>query len=289
MPVIRGACLGIDLGTANCLVCTKEKGIVIREPSVIAYEMGSDRVLAIGAEAKRMIGKTPYGITTVRPLRDGVIADFGLTLAMMKLLIKRAMRSSIIARPKVVVCIPYGITEVEQRAVENAAVEAGAAGVALIEEPVAAAIGAGLPLRQCKGSMIVDIGGGTTDIAVISMGGIVTSTSVKVAGDTFDECIVKYIRKKYRLFIGERTAEQLKKEIGAAFYGETLRKTLCKGRDLVSGLPRTVEVTSKEIQEALEEPVDTICEAVHSVLERTPPELIGDILYKVVDPRITLE
>ncbi|MGN1121141.1 MAG: rod shape-determining protein [Eubacteriales bacterium] len=277
MPVIRGACLGIDLGTANCLVCTKEKGIVIREPSVIAYEMGSDRVLAIGAEAKRMIGKTPYGITTVRPLRDGVIADFGLTLAMMKLLIKRAMRSSIIARPKVVVCIPYGITEVEQRAVENAAVEAGAAGVALIEEPVAAAIGAGLPLRQCKGSMIVDIGGGTTEVAVVSGGGVAVSKSLRIAGDACDKAIAEYIRKKFNVLIGETTAEEIKIEIGSVHDSTDIGMLEVRGRNLATGLPSVFNIYSREVREAIAEPVGTIVDVIKATLEVTPPELCADL------------
>ena len=234
-------------------------------------------ILAIGSEAKRMIGRTPGNIAAIRPLREGVISDYDITERMLQYFIRKTCGGSRIFKPRLIVCVPSGVTEVEKRAVREAALQAGGRSVFLIEEPVAAAIGAGVDITGPEGVMIIDIGGGTTDIAVISMGGIVTSASVKLAGDTFDECIVKYIRKKYRLFIGERTAEQLKKEIGAAFYGETPRKTLCKGRDLVSGLPRTVEVTSAEILEALEEPIDGICEAVHSVLERTPPELAADV------------
>ena len=260
--------VGIDLGTANVLIYVDGKGIVLQEPSVVAVNKDTKEILAIGSEAKRMIGRTPGNIAAIRPLREGVISDYDITERMLQYFIRKTCGGSRIFKPRLIVCVPSGVTEVEKRAGRS---------VFLIEEPVAAAIGAGVDITGPEGVMIIDIGGGTTDIAVISMGGIVTSASVKLAGDTFDECIVKYIRKKYRLFIGERTAEQLKKEIGAAFYGETPRKTLCKGRDLVSGLPRTVEVTSAEILEALEEPIDGICEAVHSVLERTPPELAADV------------
>ena len=252
--------VGIDLGTANVLIYVDGKGIVLQEPSVVAVNRDTNEILAVGSEAKRMIGRTPGNIAAIRPLREGVISDYDITEKMLQYFIRKTCGGSRIFKPRLIVCVPSGVTEVEKRAVKEAALQAGGRSVYLIEEPVAAAIGAGVDITGPEGVMIIDIGGGTTDIAVISMGGIVT-----------------YIRKKYRLFIGERTAEQLKKEIGAAFYGETLRKTLCKGRDLVSGLPRTVEVTSKEIQEALEEPVDTICEAVHSVLERTPPELAADV------------
>ena len=270
--------VGIDLGTANVLIYVDGKGIVLQEPSVVAVNKDTKEILAIGSEAKRMIGRTPGNIAAIRPLREGVISDYDITERMLQYFIRKTCGGSRIFKPRLIVCVPSGVTEVEKRAVREAALQAGSCrSVFLIEEPVAAAIGAGVDITGPEGVMIIDIGGGTTDIAVISMGGIVTSASVKLAGDTFDECIVKYIRKKYRLFIGERTAEQLKKEIGAAFYGETPRKTLCKGRDLVSGLPRTVEVTSAEILEALEEPIDGICEAVHSVLERTPPELAADV------------
>ena len=282
MSVIRGACVGIDLGTANCLVCTREKGIVIREPSVVAYDIGSDRVLAIGAEAKRMIGKTPYGITTVRPLRDGVIADFGLTLAMMKLFIKKAMRSSFIARPKVIVCIPYGITEVEQRAVENAAVEAGASGVALIEEPVAAAIGAGLPLKQPKGHMIVDIGGGTTEVAVVTGGGVAVSKSLRIAGDACDKAIAEYIRKKFNVLIGETTAEEIKTEIGSVHESTDIGMLEVRGRNLATGLPSVFNLYSREVREAVSEPVSAIVDAIKQTLEITPPELCADLYDNVV-------
>ena len=277
MPVIGGNYIGIDLGTANIIVCTKEKGIVISEPSVVTYSLSEDRVIAVGAEAKRMIGKTPYGITTVRPMKDGVIADFGLTLAMMKIFIKKAMTSSIIARPKVIVCIPYGITEVEKRAVENAAVEAGASGVALIEEPVAAAIGAGLPLRQSKGNMIVDIGGGTTEVAVVSCGGVAISKSLKIAGDACDRAIAEYIRKKFNVLIGETTAEEIKLEIGSAHESTDIGMLEVRGRNLATGLPSVFNIYSKEIHQAISETVDAIIDVIKSTLEETPPELCSDL------------
>ena len=277
MPVIGGNYIGIALGTANIIVCTKEKGIVIREPSVVTYSLSEDRVIAVGAEAKRMIGKTPYGITTVRPMKDGVIADFGLTLAMMKIFIKKAMTSSIIARPKVIVCIPYGITEVEKRAVENAAVEAGASGVALIEEPVAAAIGAGLPLRQSKGNMIVDIGGGTTEVAVVSCGGVAISKYLKIAGDACERAIAEYIRKKFNVLIGESTAEEIKLEIGSAHESTDIGMLEVRGRNLATGLPSVFNIYSKEIHQAISETVDAIIDVIKSTLEETPPELCSDL------------
>ncbi len=277
MPVLQGSYIGIDLGTANCLVCTKEKGIVMREPSVVTYEIASDRVLAIGAEAKSMIGKTPYGITTVRPLRDGVIADFGLALALMKILIKKAMHASIIARPKVIVCIPYGITEVEKRAVENAAIEAGAAGVVLIDEPVAAAIGAGLPIKQCKGSMIVDIGGGTTEVAVVTSGGVALSKSLRIAGDACDKAIMEYIRKKFNVLIGETTAEEIKMEIGSVHKSFDIGMLEVRGRNLATGLPSVFNIYSREVTEAIAEPISAIIDVVKSALEITPPELCADL------------
>lgn len=269
--------VGIDLGTANVLIYVEGKGIVLQEPSVVAVDRDTKEILAVGSEAKRMVGRTPGNIRAVRPLRDGVISDYDITEKMLQYFIRKTCGSSRFFRPKIIVCVPSGVTEVEKRAVKEAAIQAGGRSVCLIEEPVAAAIGAGLDITAPEGVMVIDIGGGTTDIAVISMGGIVTSSSVKMAGDKFDDCIVKYIRKKYRLFIGEGTAEKLKKEIGAAFKGSESLSTLCKGRDLVTGLPRTVEVTSAEIREALEEPIDIICEAVHGVLEKTPPELAADI------------
>ncbi|MGI6197101.1 MAG: rod shape-determining protein [Eubacteriales bacterium] len=277
MPVIEGACIGIDLGTANCLVCNKDKGIVSREPSVVAYDIASDRVIAIGSEAKRMIGKTPFGITTVKPLKDGVIADFGLTLAMMKILIGRAMRSSLFARPKVIVCIPYGITEVEQRAVENAAVEAGASGVALVEEPVAAAIGAGLPIRQPKGNMIVDIGGGTTEVAVVTGGGVALSKSLRVAGDACDKAIAEYIRKKFNVLIGENTAENIKTEIGSAHESTDIGMLEVRGRNLGTGLPSVFNIYASEVREAMSAPLGAMIDVIRATLESTPPELCADL------------
>jgi rod shape-determining protein MreB len=277
MPVLQGISIGIDLGTANTIVCTKEKGIVIREPSVVAYDARDDRIVAIGEEAKKMIGKTPRGITATRPLRDGVIADFSLTLAMMKTFIKKVMRSYIIARPRVIVCIPYGINEIEKRAVENAAVEAGASGVALVEEPVAAAIGAGLPIKQSKGSMIVDIGGGTTEVAVFSSGGIAVSKSLRVAGDACDASIAEYIRKKFNVAIGENTAEEIKKEIGSVHESTNLGMLEVRGRNLATGLPSVFNIYSAEINEAMSEPIGAIIDVIKGTLEITPPELCADI------------
>lgn len=277
MPVINGNCIGIDLGTANCIVCTKEKGIVIRESSVVAYDLVQDRVIAIGSEAKRMMGKTPYGLTTVRPLRDGVIADFGLTLVMLKMFIKKAMHSSIIARPKVIICIPYGINDVEKRAVENAAIEAGASGVALIEEPVAAAIGAGLPIRQSNGNMIVDIGGGTTEVAVVTGGGIAVSKSLRVAGDACDKAISEYIRKKFNVLIGESTAEEIKHEIGSVHPSTDMGMLEVRGRNLATGLPSVFNIYSREVHDAIRTPVSSIIDVIKSTLEATPPELCADL------------
>ncbi len=277
MPDIRGAYIGIDLGTANCLVCTKEKGIVIREPSVVAYDLAAQRVLAVGTEAKRMVGKTPYGITTVKPLRDGVIADFSLTLVMMKLFIKRVMHSSLFAKPKVIVCIPYGITEVEQRAVENAAIEAGASGVALVEEPIAAAIGAGLPIRVPKGNMVVDIGGGTTEVAVVTGGGIAVSRSLRVAGDACDKAIMEYIRKKFNVLIGEATAESIKTELGSAHETTDVGMLEVRGRNLGTGMPSVFNLYAREVREAMREPLGAITDAVCATLEATPPELCADL------------
>lgn len=277
MPIIKGNCIGIDLGTANSLVCTPEKGIVIREPSVVTYDMSNDRVISIGASAKKMIGKTPYGIATVRPLRDGVIADFSLTLVMLKLLIKRAMHSSMLARPKVIICIPYGITDVEKRAVENAAIEAGASGVALIDEPVAAAIGAGLPMRQSSGHMIVDIGGGTTEVAVVTGGGVAVSKSLRIAGDACDKAICEYIRKKFNVLIGESTAEEIKVEIGSVHPSTDIGMLEVRGRNLATGLPSVFNIYAKEIHEAIKEPISAILDVIKTTLEVTPPELCADL------------
>ena len=269
--------VGIDLGTANVLIYVDGKGIVLQEPSVVAINRDTKEILAVGSDAKRMIGRTPGNITAIRPLREGVISDYDVTEKMLQYFIGKTCGGSRFFKPRIIVCVPSGVTEVEKRAVKEAALQAGGRSVYLIEEPVAAAIGAGLDITGPEGIMIIDIGGGTTDIAVISLGGIVTSTSVKIAGDKFDDAIVKYIRKKYGLFIGERMAEKLKKEIGCAYDGEDMYTAVCKGRDLVTGLPRSIEVGSEEILEALEEPLDVICEATHSVLEKTPPELAADV------------
>lgn len=269
--------VGIDLGTANVLIYIDGKGIVLQEPSVVAINRDTNEILAVGSEAKRMIGRTPGNISAVRPLREGVISDYDVTERMLQYFIKKTCGGSRFIKPRIIVCVPSGVTEVEKRAVKEAALQAGGRAVYLIEEPVAAAIGAGIDITVPEGIMVIDIGGGTTDIAVISMGGIVTSKSVKIAGDKLDDHIIKYMRKAHNIFIGERMAEKLKCQIGTAHPGEESLKTLCKGRDLVSGLPRTVEVSSEEILQALEEPLDVICEAVHNVLEKTPPELAADV------------
>lgn len=269
--------VGIDLGTANVLIYIEGKGIVLQEPSVVAVNRDTREILAVGSEAKRMIGRTPGNIAAIRPLRDGVISDYDVTEKMLQYFISKACGRTKFFKPRIIVCVPSGVTEVEKRAVKEAVLQAGSRTVYLIEEPVAAAIGAGIDITGPEGIMIIDIGGGTTDIAVISMGSIVTSISLKTAGDKFDDNIVKYMRKNYNLFIGERMAERLKKEIGTAHREEELIKGICKGRDLVTGLPKNIEVTSEEISLALEEPIDEICEALHSVLERTPPELAADV------------
>lgn len=273
--------MGIDLGTANTLVYVKGEGIVVREPSVVAIEKGSEEIKAVGNAAKSMIGRTPENIVAIRPMRDGVIADYNTTATMLEYFIKQAYdrkKMFLPRKPNVMVCIPSGVTPVEKRAVEQAALWAGAKEAYTIEEPFAAAIGAGLPVWEATGSMVVDIGGGTTEVAVISLGGIVTSHSIRTAGDKMDEAIIQYIRRKYNLLIGERTAEGLKLEIGGAAPLEQLEKREIKGRDLVTGLPRKLEVTSNEIVEALKETVDAIIEAVRQTLELTPPELAADIL-----------
>lgn len=269
--------VGIDLGTANVLIYVDGKGIVLQEPSVVAVNRDTKEILAVGNDAKRMIGRTPGNIAAIRPLREGVISDYDVTEKMLQYFIGKTCGGSRFFKPRIIVCVPSGITEVEKRAVKEAALQAGGRSVYLIEEPVAAAIGAGVDITGPEGVMVIDIGGGTTDIAVISLGGIVTSTSVKIAGDKFDNAIVKYIRKKYNLFIGERMAESLKKEIGCAYDGEEIYTAVCKGRDLLTGLPESIEISSAEILDALEESLDVICEAVHSVLEKTPPELAADV------------
>ena len=272
--------IGIDLGTANTLVFMKGKGIVMREPSVVAVDVRTEEVLAVGDQAKQMIGRTPGSIVAVRPLKDGVIADFDVTATMLKHFIRKALHNSALSRPRVVVCIPSGVTEVERRAVEDAARQAGAKDVDLIEEPMAAAIGAGLPVAEPTGSMVVDIGGGTAEVAVISLGDIVTSVSVRVAGDKFDEAIISYVKKKYNLLIGERTAEDIKIKIGSAYpTEETENATMeIKGRNLMDGLPKNVVISADEVREALEDSLQTIVEAIKNTLEKTPPELSADII-----------
>lgn len=269
--------VGIDLGTANVLVYIKGKGIVLNEPSVVAINKDTDEILAVGEEARQMLGRTPANIVAVRPLRDGVISDYDITERMLKHFIRKTCGSGRFFKPKIMVCVPSGVTEVEKRAVREAATQAGGKDVYLMEEPVAAAIGAGIDISKPDGVMVIDIGGGTTDIAVISLGGIVASTSVKIAGYKFDEAIIKYMRKEHKLYIGERTAEELKLTIGTAFPRDEVVTKECRGRDLVTGLPKSVEVTSDEMMDALEEPLHAICEAVHNVLEITPPELAADI------------
>ena len=270
--------MGIDLGTANTLVHVKGKGIVIREPSVVAVLKDTNEVLAIGAEAKRMIGRTPGNIVAIRPLKDGVIADFDITQAMLKFFIKKAIGNKTFVRPRVVVGVPSGVTAVERRAVLDATIQAGAREAYLIEEPMAAAIGAGLPVQEATGNMVVDIGGGTSEVAVISLGGIVVSRSVRIGGDKMDEAIVQYIKKKYNLLVGERTAEEIKISIGTAMKVENPDKMEIRGRDIVTGLPKTLTIDANQIQEALSEPVAGIIDAVRGTLERTPPELSSDIM-----------
>ncbi|MCL1983644.1 MAG: rod shape-determining protein MreB [Clostridiales bacterium] len=269
--------VGIDLGTANVLVYIKGKGVVLSEPSVVAINKDDNQIKAVGEEARQMLGRTPANIIAVRPLRDGVISDYDITERMLKYFIRKVCKSSKFFKPRIMVCVPSGVTEVEKRAVREAAMQAGGKAVFLMEEPIAAAMGAGIDIARPDGVMVIDIGGGTTDIAVISLGGIVANSSVKVAGDKFDEAIVKYMRREHKLYIGERTAEEVKMNIGTAYPRQELIRMECRGRDLVTGLPKSIEVTSKEIMEALDEPLTTICEAVHGVLERTPPELAADI------------
>ena len=270
--------IGIDLGTASVLVYVKGKGIVIREPSVVAIDKNTDKILKFGREAQMMLGRTPGNITAVRPLRDGVISQYEITFRMIQHFIKRACGGSVIFKPRVIICVPSGITEVEERSVVDAATQAGAKRTYLIEEPVAAAIGAGIDISAPNGHMVVDIGGGTTDIAVLSLGGVVVSESIKVAGDKFDEAIIRYVRRKHNVLIGERTAEEIKIKIGSAWPREEVRALNVKGRCLIQGLPRMIHITSQEIPDALEEPITAVIEAVCSVIERTPPELIGDII-----------
>ena len=269
--------IGVDLGTASVLVYITGKGVVLKEPSVVAFDRDTKKIRAIGEEARLMIGRTPGNIVAIRPLRQGVISDYTVTEKMLKHFIQKAIGKRTFKKPRISVCVPSRVTEVEKKAVEDAAYQAGAREVAVIEEPIAAAIGAGVDITKPCGNMIVDIGGGTTDIAVISLGGIVASTSVKIAGDDFDEAIVRFMRKKHNLLIGERTAEEIKIQIGTCYPdGEEMSMDV-RGRNLVSGLPRRVTVTSAETEEALRESVSQIIEAIHEVLEKTPPELAADI------------
>ena len=274
--------IGVDLGTANVLVHVKGKGIVLNEPSVVAIESQSRKVLAVGEEARQMLGRTPGNIVAIRPLREGVIADFDVTEMMLRHFINKTIGKGFLMRPRIVICVPAGITSVEQKAVREAAERSGAREVFIIEEPRAAAIGAGLDIFQPSGSMVVDIGGGTTDVAVLSLGDVVTASSIRVAGDKFDEAIIRYVRREHSLLIGERSAEEAKIQVGSAFPNARRESMDIRGRDMVTGLPKTIEVTSEEIREALEEPIDQILAATKNVLERTPPELAADIFSKGV-------
>ncbi|AXH99307.1 rod shape-determining protein [Sporosarcina sp. PTS2304] len=276
----RNRNVGIDLGTANTLVFIKDQGIVLREPSVVAKNTTTNEIIAVGEEARSMIGRTPSSIVAIRPMRDGVIADFDTTTAMISHYLKEALKAagSSWRKPNVMICVPYGITSVERRAVIDAARHAGAKEAYTIEEPFAAAIGADLPVWEPTGSMVVDIGGGTTEVAIISLGGIVTSTSIRVGGDSMDDAIVDYVRKTYHMLVGERTAEAIKFEIGSAFDLEKTEKMDIHGRDLLTGLPKTMEITSQEIVIALKEPVAAIIEGMRSTLEKTPPELASDVM-----------
>lgn len=276
--------IGIDLGTANTLIFMKGKGIIMREPSVVAVDTRNDTVRYVGQDAKEVIGRTPGSIVAVRPLKDGVIADFDITASMLQIFIRKVCNNSVLARPRIIICIPSGVTEVERRAVREAAFKAGAKHVSIIEEPMAAAIGAGLPVAEATGSMVVDIGGGTSEVAVISLGGIVASRSVRVGGDELDNSIIQYIKRKYNLLIGERTAEDIKINIGSAFPLEEEATMDIKGRDLMDGLPKNIQITSEEIREALADPLSRVLDAIRTTLEKTPPELSADI----IDHGITL-
>jgi len=275
--------LAIDLGTSNTLIYVRGKGIICNEPSVVAVQQnsrGDRKILAVGREAKEMLGRTPGAVSAIRPIRDGVIADFEVTEAMLRYFITKAHNRHTMVKPRIVICVPNGITEVEKRAVRESAGSAGAREVYLIEEPMAAAIGAELPVAEAAGNMIVDIGGGTTEVAVISLAGIVYSRSIRVGGDQMDEAIVQHIKRRYNLLIGERTAETIKVQIGNAFGFDEVRTMLIKGRDMIAGVPRTVEITSDEVREALTEPIAAIVDTVRTALERTPPELAADIVDK---------
>lgn len=270
--------IGIDLGTSNTLVYLKGKGIILREPSVVAYDVRNDAVRAVGTEAKEMIGRTPGSIVAVRPLKHGVIADYEVTAAMLKRFIKEALKGSLISKVRVVICVPAGVTEVEARAVQGVLKQAGASDIDIIEEPMAAAVGADLPVWDAKGCMVADIGGGTTEVAVISFGDIVTAQSIRTAGDDLDEAIIAYIRRKYNLLIGERTAEQIKIEIGSALPYEGEKTVEIKGRNLLDGLPKNIVISSQEVREAMSDTIDVIVETIRTTLEKTPPELSADII-----------
>jgi rod shape-determining protein MreB len=272
--------MGIDLGTANTQIFVKGKGIVLREPSVVAINTDMKRVLAVGEEAKQMIGRTPGNILAIRPLKDGVIADFDVTQTMLKKFLEKVSPKSAFTSPRIVICFPSGVTEVEKRAIDEATKQAGARDVFLMEEPMAAAIGAGLPVNEPTGSMVVDIGGGTTEVAIISLGGIVTSKSLRIAGDELDQAIITYIKKEYSLMIGERTAENVKIEIGSAFDLQENTTMEIRGRDLITGLPKVISIGEAEVREALKEPINAILDAIKTTLEKTPPELASDIMDK---------
>ncbi len=275
-----GQDIGIDLGTSTVLVYVHGRGIVDREPSVVAVDSNSDKIIAVGAEAQKMLGRTPGNITAVKPLKEGVISDYSTAERMLRHYVQKATGNSLVGafiKPRIIISVPSSITEVEERAVIDAGIQAGAGRVYLVEEPLAAALGVGININEAKGNVVVDIGGGTCDIAVISLGGIVISTSIKIAGDSFDDAIIRYIRKKYNVLIGERTAEQLKIKIGCVFRRDKLLAMEARGRSLVTGLPKTIQVSSDEILEALKEPAGSIVDAIRNLLEKTPPELIGDI------------
>ncbi len=277
---VIGRDMGIDLGTANTLVYVKSKGIVLEEPSIVAIEKSNKRILAVGKEAKRMVGRTPGNIVAIRPLKDGVIADFETTEKMLRYFIQTVHKNVAFARPRIVICVPSGITPVEKKAVIEATEQAGARAAYIIEEPLAAAIGANLPIDEPTGSMIVDIGGGTSEVAVISLGGIVVSQSLRIGGDEMDEAIVYYLKKDHNLLVGERTSERVKMEIGSAFPLENEEKMEINGRDLVAGLPKTIIITSQQIRKALEKPVGDIVNSIVEVLDGTPPELSSDIMKR---------
>ena len=278
MQLFKSVDIGVDLGTANILVYLKGSGIVLREPSVVAIDRNTNKILAIGEEAKTMLGRTPGNIVAIRPLREGVIADYDMTQSMLENVIQRVAGKSLFFKPRVVICIPSGVTTVEKRAVLEAAIQSGASKTYLVEEPIAAAMGAGLEISESRGAMVVDIGGGTTDIAVMRLGGVVVSDSLRVGGDKFDEAIVRFVKKERNVLIGEPTAEEIKIKVATVFKGNRQTEIEVRGRDLVSGLPTTIKLTSDEIYRALKEPVATLVSCVRSVLEKTPPELSSDII-----------